>query len=136
MSIPKSPPTVYTSSRQLIAGSDINNLSDHWFSFQTLVAAGATQATATAIDAANVEILTSAAAGVRLPVSYPGQEIFILNNSGQTQNVYPSNSDQVQITNTTTYAAAGVAATQANLTSYCYVCIKKGFWQRSIFTGA
>jgi len=131
MSIPKSPPQNYTSSRQLIAGSDINNLSDRVCSFQTLTPTGATQATAAPIDAANVEIPAgAAAAGIRLPISYPGAEVCVLNNSANTQNIYPGVGDQVQNA-ANAYAAANAAVTAATNTSYIFICIKKGFWQRT-----
>jgi hypothetical protein len=134
MGIPASPPRRYTNSRQLVGGDDINNIADQLNSFQQLVAAGASQNAASAINASNVELTTAAAAGVRLPVSFPGAIINILNNSGQTQNVYPSGTDQVANT-TTTYFAASSPGTIVNLLSSSYVCIKKGFWQVSKTTG-
>lgn len=130
MSIPKSPPRRYSSSRQMIAGDDINNLSDRTCSFQQLLPLGATQVAAAPIDAANVELLTAATAGVRLPVSYPGAEVCILNNSGAAQNIYPGGTDQVQTT-ATTYAGASTAVSLASLASAIYFCIKTGFWQRA-----
>jgi hypothetical protein len=132
MSIPKSPPPKYTSSRQLIAGADFNNLNDQLNSFQQLTATGSTQATAAPIDAAHVELLTTAgAAGVLLPVSYPGAMVAVLNNSGQTITVYGNGTDVVQ-TSGTTYAAAATGITMATLVCDLFFCIKTGFWQRII----
>lgn len=129
MAYPASPPARYISSRQLIAGSDINALNDALFSAQTLVPAGATQAAASAINAASVELLAAAAAGVRLPASFPGAEVTILNNSGNAQNIYPNGTDQVQNA-ATTYAGASTAVSLVSLQSAIYRCVKKGFWQR------
>ncbi len=131
MAIPKGPPRRYSTSRQLVAGDDINNLSDRACSFMQLTPTGATQAAAALVDAANVEIPAGAAAGgVALPVSYPGAEVAILNNSGNTTTVYGSGTDVVQ-TSGTTYAAAATGVSLVTLTSALYFCIKTGFWQRA-----
>ncbi len=135
MTIPLSPPRRYTTSRQLIGGDDFNNLSDHNFSFQVLTPTGATQAAAAPINAANVEVPAGAAAGgIVLPVSFPGQEVSIINNSGNSATVYPNGTDQLQ-NNNTTYAAASAGIAQVTLTTWIYICIKKGFWQRTQLLG-
>lgn len=132
MSFPKSPPARYSSSRQLIAGSDMNNLNDAQNSYQLLTPTGATQVAAALIDASNVEIPAgAAAAGVVMPVSYPGAEVDILNNSGNNQNVYPNGTDQIQ-NGGTGYAGASTAVVIATLVSWRLHCIKQGFWQRVI----
>jgi hypothetical protein len=133
MGIPSAPNQRYTTSKQLIAGSDMNNLSDQLNSAQKLTALGTTQATAAAINAANVEIASGSAAnaGVRLPTSYPGLIVNILNNSLNTSDVYPGGTDQIQNAGTT-YAAASAAVTMATLVSWSLICMKKGFWQRII----
>lgn len=130
--IPKSPPARYIPSRQLIAGSDFNALNDQLNSYQKLIAGGASQALAAKIDAANVEIDASSAAGfVQLPVSYPGAEVDILNNSLNTTTVVGLGTDVVQTTGTT-YAAAATGVTMATLVSARFKCVKAGFWQRNI----
>lgn len=129
MPYPAAPPARYISSRQLIAGNDINALNDALFSAQTLTPLGATQAAAAPINASSVELLTAATAGARLPGSFPGAEVTILNNSGAAQNIYPSGTDQLQNA-ATTYAGASTAVSLASLASVIYRCVKKGFWQR------
>jgi hypothetical protein len=133
MTIPKSPPNRYSASRQLIAGSDINNLSDASFSFAQITAIGVDQGSAAPIDSSNVEVLSGSAnnAGVRLPVSYPGASVSILNNSLNTTNVYASGTDVLQ-NGGTTYAAAAAAVSMATLVSVTWTCFKTGFWQRGI----
>jgi len=133
MSFPKAPNQRYTTSRQLIAGLDVNNLTDSQNSFASITAIGATQAAAAAIDAANIEIKSGSAnnAGARLPVSYPGAEICVLNNSLNTTNIYPNGTDQIQNAGTT-FAAASAAVAMATLVSWKLRCIKQGFWQRWI----
>ena len=132
MSFPKSHPNRYITSRQLIAGSDVNAFNDASYSYQLLTPLGATQVAAAPIDAANVEIPAgAAAAGVVMPISYPGAEVDILNNSGNNQNVYPNGTDQIQNAGTT-YAAASAAVVIATLVSWRLRCIKQGYWQRII----
>jgi hypothetical protein len=134
MSIPKAPNQRYTNSRQLIAGSDMNNLNDQLNSYQLLTAAGTTQATAAKVDAANVEVASGSAnnAGIILPVAYPGAEVDILNNSLNTTLVYPNGSTDVIQNAGTTYAAAKASVSMATLVSWRLKCIKAGFWQRVI----
>jgi hypothetical protein len=117
----------------MIAGDDFNNISAQLNSFQALLATGVAQADAAQINASNVEILAGSAAntGVKLPVSYPGAIVNILNNSANTENIYPLGVDQIQNA-TNGYAAASAAITIATLLSATYFCIKKGFWQRAI----
>ena len=130
------PPRIYTASKQLIGGDDFNNLASQLNSAQSLTALGVAQADAAQINAANVEILAGSAAntGVKLPVSYPGAIVNILNNSLNTENIYPLGTDQIQ-NGATGYAAAGVAVTMATLVSATFICIKKGFWQVSKYAG-
>jgi hypothetical protein len=132
MTIPAGPPRRYTTSRQLIAGDDFNNLSDHNYSFQSLTALGANaQATATALNAANVEIAAGTAAGAaKLPVSYPGAEVSVLNNSSNSQQIYGTGTDVVQ-SGAGTFAAAATGVTLVTLNAALYFCVKKGFWQRA-----
>lgn len=131
--IPKSPPNRYTTSKQLIAGSDINNLSDQSFSFQQLTATGVAQSDAAQINAANVEVLSGSAnnAGAILPVAYPGIAVNILNNSLNTTLIYAQGTDVVQ-NGGTTFAAAAAGVAMATLVSATFVCFKQGFWQRGI----
>jgi len=126
--IPKSPPSRYTNSRQLISGADFNNLNDQLNSAQSLTALGVAQGDAVAIDGSNIEIKAGSAnnAGARLPVSYPGAEVWVLNNSANTTIIYGSGADTIQNA-ATTYAAS---VNMATLTSAVFKCIKAGFWQR------
>ena len=133
MSFPKASNQRYTTSRQLIAGLDMNNLTDSTNSYQKITATGATQATAAKADAANIEIASGSAAnaGIVLPVSYPGAEIVVLNNSLNTSDIYPNGTDQIQ-NGGTGYAAASAAVAIATLVSWKLRCVKQGFWQRWI----
>ena len=60
--------------------------------------------------------------------------VTILNNSLNTENVYPLGADQIQ-NGATGFAAAGVAVTIATLVSATLMCVKKGFWQFDKTTG-
>jgi len=117
-------------SRQLLPGDWANGMNDALFSSQAIVATGAaTQVAATQLNAAQVELLAGAAAAVKLPASYPGAEVTILNNSGNAQQVFGTGSDVVQTTGTT-YAAAATGVVLASLACAVYRCVKQGFWQR------
>ena len=131
------PPRIYTTSKQLIGGDDFNNVAAQLNSFQAVTALGIAQADAAQINASNVEILAGSAAntGVKLPVSYPGADVIILNNSANSTLIYPFGTDQIQTNSATLYAAAGVAITMITLISASFVCIKKGFWQRTQLLG-
>jgi hypothetical protein len=108
-------------------------MNDALYSSQVLLAGGATQALAAQINSANVEIdAASAAGGVRLPISYPGAEVQILNNSLNTTTVYGAGTDVIQTTGTT-FAATATGITMATLVSIQLTCIKTGFWQRAIY---
>ncbi len=120
----------FITSRQLLPGDWANGVTDALFSSQSLVATGAaTQAAATQLNAAQVELLAGAASAVKLPVSYPGAEVTILNNSGNAQQVFGTGNDVVQTTGTT-YAAAATGVALASLACAVYRCVKQGFWQR------
>lgn len=132
MTIPSGPPRRYTTSRQLIAGDDFNNLNDQLNSFQALTATGVAQADAAAINAAQIEVLAGSAnnAGARLPVSNPGQEVDVLNNSANSTIIYATGTDQIQNAITPGgYAASNAGVTMGTLNSVTFKCIKKGFWQ-------
>lgn len=119
----------FISSRQLLPGDWANGITDALYSAQTLVATGANQAAAAQINSAQVELTTAAAAGVRLPASYPGAEVTVLNNSGAAQNIYPSGTEQIQNA-ANGYAGASTAVSLVSLQSAIYRCVKQGYWQR------
>lgn len=120
----------FTSSRQLLPGDWANGISDALYSAQTLVPAGAaTQAAAIQVNGSSVELLAGTASAVKLPASYPGAEVTILNNSGNAQQVFGTGADVVQTTGTT-YAAAATGVVLASLACAIYRCVKTGFWQR------
>lgn len=128
MTFPTSSRAQLSSGRQLVPGQSINDLENQLNSYQSLTAAGTTQADAQQIDAANVEVKAGSAnnAGVLLPTAYPGAVVSILNNSANTTKVYGKGTDTVQDA-ATTFAAS---VTMATLTSNIFRCIKAGFWQR------
>lgn len=130
MTFPSKNRIQYTSSRQLIAGSSVNDLENQLNSFQQLTAAGTTVADAAVVDAANVEVLSGSAnnAGIVLPAAYPGAVVSVLNNSLNTTKVYGKGTDTVQTT-ATTFAAS---VDMATLVQAVFRCIKAGYWQRTI----
>lgn len=120
----------FTSSRQLLPGDWANGISDALYSAQTVVPVGAaTQLAAVQLNGSSVELLTGTASAVKLPASYPGAEVTILNNSGNAQQVFGTGTDVVQ-TSGTTYAAAATGVVLASLACAVYRCVKLGFWQR------
>ena len=133
MPFPPKRVTPYNPGRQLVDGQDMNNIFDAYQSSQQLNPAGAaTQAGATAINGALVEILAGAAASaVLLPPSYPGAEVLVLNNSSNSQQVFGAGADVVQ-SGGATYAAAATGVALITLTCAIYRCVKVGFWQRVV----
>jgi len=120
----------FITSRQLLPGDWANGISDALFSAQTIVPAGAaTQVAALPVNAAQVELLAGTASAIKLPVSFPGAEVTILNNSGNAQQIFGTGNDVVQTTGTT-YAAAATGVVLASLACAIYRCVKTGFWQR------
>jgi len=120
----------FIASKQLLPGDWANNVTDALYSSQRiLLTSAATQAAAVTLNAAQVELLTGAASGAKLPPSYPGAEITILNNSGNAQQIFGTGADVVQTTGTT-YAAAATGVVLASLACAVYRCVKTGFWQR------
>lgn len=130
MTFPSKNRIQYTASRQLVAGSSINDLENQLNSFQSLTAAGTTVADAAVVNAANVEVLSGSAnnAGIVLPAAYPGAVVAVLNNSLNTTKVYGKGTDTVQTT-ATTFAAS---VDMATLVQAVFRCIKAGHWQRTI----
>lgn len=117
-------------SRQLLPGDWANGIGDALYSAQTLIPIGAaTQAAAVQANAAQVELLAGTASAIKLPASYPGAEVTILNNSGNAQQIFGTGADVVQTTGTT-YAAAATGVVLASLACVIYRCVKIGFWQR------
>lgn len=120
----------FIASRQLLPGDWANGISDALYSTQQiLLTSAATQAAAVTVNAAQVELLTGAASAAKLPPSYPGAEVTILNNSGNAQQIFGTGADVVQTTGTT-YAAAATGVVLASLACSIYRCVKVGFWQR------
>jgi hypothetical protein len=138
MTIPASAPRRYTTSRQLIAGDDFNNLSDHIYGFASIAALGATQAAATQITASNIEVTLANSinnGGIILPNAIPGQDVSVLNNNANTTKVYPQGTTDVIQNGATGFAAAQTAVTMATGVNANFFCIKKGFWQMTKTTG-
>lgn len=120
----------FISSRQLLPGDWANGITDALYSAQQVIPVGAaTQAAAVPVNAAQVEAIAGTASALRLPASYPGAEVTILNNSGNAQQIFGTGADVVQ-TSGTTYAAAATGVVLASLACAVYRCVKTGFWQR------
>lgn len=122
----------FIASRQLLPGDWANAISDAQYSTQQVVPAGAaTQVAAVPVNAAQVEAIAGTASALKLPPSFSGAVITILNNSGNAQQIFGTGADVVQTTGTT-YAAAATGVAMANLTCAEFRCVKTGFWQRII----
>lgn len=63
----------------------------------TITAAGANQAAATPITSSAVILGTGAAAGVVLPPAGGQGEIYVYNNSGNAQNIYPATGQTINV---------------------------------------
>lgn len=122
MSLSKSAPPTFTSSRQLIPGDAVNGINNQLYSTQSLTAATTqTQAAAIAnalINAAAVKLTVgNANDGVALPLGYPGLEVFIANPAGNDATVYGSGIDTIND------VATATGVTQAASKSAIYKCV-------------
>lgn len=119
MTIPASAPTKYSASRQLIAGSDINNLSDQLNSFQELTALAGGAKPGTQINAANVHATSATDLdSFSLPAGlFPGMSVFIANPTGHSIQVYGLGSDTIND------VATATGVTQNSAVNANYVCV-------------
>src|ERR1700740_211045 len=100
MPLPSKAPAQYTSSKQLIAGSDFNALSSQTNSAQSLTASVTqTQASAIAnatLNAAAVKVTTgNANDAVALPKGFAGAQVFVYNSSANALQVFPQVGDSI-----------------------------------------
>jgi hypothetical protein len=119
MTLSANAPAQYTSSRQLIAGSDINNITQQLNSGRTGIVAGivATQAGATQLDSAvnTISTVTTAGDGVRLPKGFIGLEVWVVNSDADAVQVYGYGTDTIDSVAT----ATGVSQAQGTKIYKC-----------------
>src|SRR6185369_6161804 len=101
--LPNSQARQYTSSRQLIAGDDFNNLVAQFNSMEDTITASTTQTQLGAKQlSSSVNILTSVANAndaVKLPKGIPGLEVTIQNAGGNSAQVYTYGAGTIMGTN-------------------------------------
>ena len=121
--LPTKAPNRYSTSRQLISGADVNNITDQLNSVTTGITAksGGGFAGATQLNAAVNVVSTVAVANdsVKLPISFPGLKVIIINQDADAVGVYGFNS--------TDTINGGATVNQAQGTK-TYVCISPGVW--------
>lgn len=106
------PPAQYLSSRQLIAGSDFNNVTSQLNSVESGITAhsGGTKAAAYQLKAATNLVTVSAADtdSVMLPVGFDGLEVIIINaDAAQDIQVFGNGTDTINDIATATGIAQG-----------------------------
>lgn len=87
-----------------------------------LVATGSTQATALQLTTTGNALTTGAAAGVKLPATEQGGEVWIRNDSGQNQTIYPFE------TSGTTFNAAASTITLATAKTIVLRALTNSYW--------
>ena len=106
MTLPANAPPQYLPSKQLVAGSDINNIVQQLNSAKTGIVAGTTQtqAGATQLDSAvnTIATVTVAGDGVRLPKGFVGLEVWIVNSDADDVQVYGYGTDTINSVATAT----------------------------------
>lgn len=121
--LPSTAPNNYTSSRQLVDGKDMNNITQQLNSITVGIVAhaGGGQADAVQLNAATNVIATVANANdsVKLPIGFPGLKVLIINQDADAVGVYGYNS--------TDTINGGATVNQAQGTK-TYVCIAAGTW--------
>lgn len=119
--IPNQAPNRYTSSRQLVSGADINNITDQLNSIQNgvIATAGGTQNAAVQLNAAVVQVSIVATDGdsVRLPKGFAGLEVFIANQGAEDLQVFGYGVDTID------GAATAVGVSQVSGKKAIYRCI-------------
>jgi len=121
--LPSTAPNNYTSSRQLVDGKDMNNITQQLNSITVGIVAhaGGGQANAVQLNAATNVVATVANANdsVKLPIGFPGLKVLIINQDADAVGVYGYNS--------TDTINGGATVNQAQGTK-TYVCIAAGTW--------
>lgn len=131
----------FTPGRQLIDGSDLQQLSQQLFSYANGIVAhaGGTQAAATNLTAANNEVTVCASDNdsVALPPAIPGSTVYINNNTGHTLAVYGQASnentgagDTIAAHNSNTQQPTATGVTQATTVPGIYKCTTAGQWKQ------
>lgn len=131
MGLPKLSLQRYTSSRQLVQGSDMNALNDLLASFLggIVALAGGTRVAATPVlNAANCEITTCATAAdsAVLPKAKVGLDITVTNSGAASAQIFADGTDTIQGTAGSVGVALAPAATAR------YHCSKDGVWKRFV----
>lgn len=92
-------PNIYSSGRQLIAGSDINNIVAQLNSMEDGITAtaGGGKPTARQLTSAvnTIATVTTAADSVKLPKGYPGLEVWVVNEDADSLQVFGYASDTI-----------------------------------------
>jgi hypothetical protein len=96
----------------------------------SIVAAGSTQATATALNSIFNEV-TGGSGGVALPQSAVGEVVEVVNYLGSSLNVYPYNGGSDAIVG----YAQNAAYPLATQTGAIFTCIAAGSWQFATWSG-
>lgn len=124
LTLPNSAPSQYTSSRQLIAGSDVNNLTSqlNTGSSGIVARAGGGQALATPLTSHvnNIATVASATDSIRLPLGFPGLEVWVRNAGANSAQVFTSRTGTI---NGTDSVATGVALAVAANSATIYKCL-------------
>jgi len=96
-------------------------------------ATGTTQATALVLSSqwtiAEFTTVTSTAAGCQLPISFPGDRVYICNNGTSTLTVY-TNVNETVASPKINATAGTTGVTQASGNNAMYVCMTSGQWYR------
>lgn len=121
--LPSTAPNNYTSSRQLVDGKDMNNITQQLNSITVGIVAhaGGGQANAVQLNAATNVVATVANANdsVKLPIGFPGLKVLIINQDANAVGVYGYNSTDTINGGATVNQAQGIKT---------YVCIAAGTW--------
>lgn len=124
LTLPNSAPSQYTSSRQLIAGSDVNNLTAQLNTGSSGIVAfaggGYANATRLTSHVNNIATVGTAADSVKLPQGFPGLEVWIRNAGANGAQVFTSRAGTI---NGTDSVATGVLQAAGANTALIYKCL-------------
>ena len=138
MALPKFPFGRYITSKQLVAGSDMNGLFDLLTSAVKITAnPGGALLNATPVQAAHANLAVVATAGdsLLLPPSYPGLEVTIENNTANYATVWPFQANPYN-NNALDNIDGLTSVTHYGNSTITYECVTLGVWRRTVTVGS
>jgi hypothetical protein len=126
-------PSLQESGKRLVDAGELFAILNSFFGvYPSVLPAGTSQATATAISGGVNVVPAAAVAGTGLvlpPAVLTGKIVTVINNGAEGVLVYPSGSDQIIPSDVAAGSPAAVSLTNAPTQ---FICIAQGVWKQSL----